>query len=538
MDLAQFEKEIATKTFLKGQLYSSDDLEMYKNLHSAIAPLQATQLHAFPNTVRYFSLIQKLEPARKLGLEQLTFDYSTFPKPVRVADAPKEKKPKKDAAPVNKEAPAGTSKAGAEGAAAKKEGKKDKSKKEKAPPAPPAPVLPPSPSMIDLRVGKIVKVEKHPDADSLYVEQIDLGTETRTVVSGLVKYVPIEEMQDKMVVAICNLKPASMRGIKSFAMVLCATSSDGKDGGVEFVNPPEGSAPGDRIFFEGYEDTKPEEQLNPKKKVFETIQPGFRTLDTLEACWINPETSKPHLIKTSKDKINQGTIEDLVLEGGNCYTDISGSPGVGRTSIITSSLIKFLSLAENANAYAIIIDVNGDLNLRGIDDEITSRIKYVRTLNLSSFLVTIAALPAYIESSPFTTKVVAIDTISNYMRNPDITQKHKISIQNTIRSSFNKLTNDMSVKIISTSDAVIRRTHTIDDNSVRIANLGLENNNYMGPFHASNFNQMANFRQLQLSYEPGEPKSRKARIIGTDPEVCMTFSIGEDIIKQEGQHIL
>lgn len=67
------------------------------------------------------------------------------------------------------------------------------------------------------------------------------------------------------------------------------------------------------------------------------------------------------------------TIEDLVLEGGNCYTDISGSPGVGRTSIIISSLIKFLSLAENANAYAIIIDVNGDLNLRGIDDEITSR---------------------------------------------------------------------------------------------------------------------------------------------------------------------
>lgn len=111
-------------------------------------------------------------------------------------------------------------------------------------------------------------------------------------------------------------------------------------------------------------------------------------------------------------------IEDLVLEGGNCYTDISGSPGVGRTSIIISSLIKFLSLAENANAYAIVIDVNGDLNLRGIDDEITSRmsvylylsqyinvhlgIKYVRTLNLSSFLVTIAALPAYIESRPFT----------------------------------------------------------------------------------------------------------------------------------------
>ena len=47
-------------------------------------------------------------------------------------------------------------------------------------------------SRLDLRVGKIVGVEKHPDADSLYVEQVDLGEgKTRTIVSGLVKHVPI-----------------------------------------------------------------------------------------------------------------------------------------------------------------------------------------------------------------------------------------------------------------------------------------------------------------------------------------------------------
>lgn len=75
--------------------------------------------------------------------------------------------------------------------------------------------------MIDLRVGRIVEVAKHPDADSLYVEKIDIGEEEpRTVVSGLVNYVPIEEMQGRMLVAVCNLKPASMRGVKSFAMVL------------------------------------------------------------------------------------------------------------------------------------------------------------------------------------------------------------------------------------------------------------------------------------------------------------------------------
>jgi hypothetical protein len=49
---------------------------------------------------------------------------------------------------------------------------------------------------LDIRVGLIRKAEKHPDADSLYVEEIDVGEEApRTVVSGLVKYIPLEEMQ-------------------------------------------------------------------------------------------------------------------------------------------------------------------------------------------------------------------------------------------------------------------------------------------------------------------------------------------------------
>ena len=50
-------------------------------------------------------------------------------------------------------------------------------------------------SKLDIRVGKIVEVKKHPEADLLYVEQIDLGEgKTRTVCSGLVKYIPIEKV--------------------------------------------------------------------------------------------------------------------------------------------------------------------------------------------------------------------------------------------------------------------------------------------------------------------------------------------------------
>ena len=99
------------------------------------------------------------------------------------------------------------------------------------------------------------------------VEQIDVGeAEPRTVVSGLVNYVPIEEMRGKVLIAVCNLKPASMRGVKSFAMVLCASAKE--KGTVEIVDPPAGSSSGDRVYFEGLEDDTPLELLNPKKKIF------------------------------------------------------------------------------------------------------------------------------------------------------------------------------------------------------------------------------------------------------------------------------
>jgi tRNA-binding EMAP/Myf-like protein len=59
----------------------------------------------------------------------------------------------------------------------------------------------------------------------LYIEKIDLAEESgpRTIVSGLVHYVPIEKMQDRMVVVLANLKAAKIRGVLSHGMVLCAS---------------------------------------------------------------------------------------------------------------------------------------------------------------------------------------------------------------------------------------------------------------------------------------------------------------------------
>lgn len=74
----------------------------------------------------------------------------------------------------------------------------------------------------------IKKAWQHQEADSLYVEEVEVGEEApRQVVSGLVKFIPEAQMQMRRCVLVCNLKPANMRGVKSHAMVLCATSPDG-----------------------------------------------------------------------------------------------------------------------------------------------------------------------------------------------------------------------------------------------------------------------------------------------------------------------
>ena len=57
---------------------------------------------------------------------------------------------------------------------------------------------------------------------NLLVEQIDLGSEVRQIVSGISKYYKPEEMVGKQVVVITNLKPRKLKGVESNGMILCA----------------------------------------------------------------------------------------------------------------------------------------------------------------------------------------------------------------------------------------------------------------------------------------------------------------------------
>ena len=66
---------------------------------------------------------------------------------------------------------------------------------------------------------------QHPEADSLFVETVDLGEECgpRTVISGLNGLVSMEKLDQSLGLFLCNLKPVKMRGIESQAMLMCAS---------------------------------------------------------------------------------------------------------------------------------------------------------------------------------------------------------------------------------------------------------------------------------------------------------------------------
>jgi len=99
-----------------------------------------------------------------------------------------------------------------------------------APPPPPAPEMITIQDFIkmQLRVGKVLDVRDHPNANKLYILDVDLGPEIgkRQVVAGLKPFMPPEALKDKLVVIVANLEPALLRGERSEGMLLAAQDGD------------------------------------------------------------------------------------------------------------------------------------------------------------------------------------------------------------------------------------------------------------------------------------------------------------------------
>lgn len=93
---------------------------------------------------------------------------------------------------------------------------------------------------LDLRVGTILEADKMPKADKLLVFKVDLGFETRTIISGIAEHFNPEELIGKRVTVVANLAPRKLRGIESQGMILLTENKDGK---LVFVNPDEDQVP-------------------------------------------------------------------------------------------------------------------------------------------------------------------------------------------------------------------------------------------------------------------------------------------------------
>lgn len=138
---------------------------------------------------------------------------------------------------------------------------------------------------VDIRVGRIVEVEKHPQADRLFVEKVDIGTgEPIQVVSGLVGMVPREELVGRLCLFVVNLKPAMLCKTLSQGMILVSKRVDGEgDAAKEVLQPlvvPPTAQPGMRLLLQGDQcESIPagDAQLSSKENVWAgMVQPRLR----------------------------------------------------------------------------------------------------------------------------------------------------------------------------------------------------------------------------------------------------------------------
>jgi methionine--tRNA ligase beta chain len=79
---------------------------------------------------------------------------------------------------------------------------------------------------LEFRVGTVLEVSDHPNADKLLVLKVDLGDQQRQIIAGLRGYVSHEQLLGSQVAIVANLAPRKMRGLESQGMILAASYTD------------------------------------------------------------------------------------------------------------------------------------------------------------------------------------------------------------------------------------------------------------------------------------------------------------------------
>lgn len=182
-------------------------------------------------------------------------------------------------------------------------------------------------SRIDLRVGKITKIHKHPNASRLYVESVDFGLikestgierEERTIVSGLVDHCEMEELEGRLCLFVCNLKPASLCKVMSSGMLLVAKERGESEG---FKLEPliidnNLVKAGDRVTIEGIT-CCPDDIISTSKSgnLWDIAKSQLEVIDGV-VYWMGEEGSASSFDKKVKLLINGTEIRSIKVPNG------------------------------------------------------------------------------------------------------------------------------------------------------------------------------------------------------------------------------
>ncbi|ARF10293.1 methionyl-tRNA synthetase [Hokovirus HKV1] len=133
---------------------------------------------------------------------------------------------------------------------------------------------------LDIRVGFINNINIHPSSDKLYCEEIDIGNKILKVASGLQQHIPIDQMQNKKVLVVCNLKSAKLAGFESEGMVLCVSNEEK----IELINC-DNCQVGERIFLKDVPII--DSMIIKNRKVLENVLEHLKTNNEGIPCFDN-----------------------------------------------------------------------------------------------------------------------------------------------------------------------------------------------------------------------------------------------------------
>ena len=79
---------------------------------------------------------------------------------------------------------------------------------------------------LEFRVAEVIDAQEHPEADKLLILKVKIGTEERTIVSGIKQHYQPKDLIGKKIIVFANLQPRTLRGVTSQGMLLAAVDGD------------------------------------------------------------------------------------------------------------------------------------------------------------------------------------------------------------------------------------------------------------------------------------------------------------------------